>query len=197
MKLYDPLKMIEYINPPYLFPSNVGFCVLFIFVFITYTLEDCYLYDPTEHSRTHTSSSAVSNTVINGFSWDNTEDWEFSCDLKVTGMGQRIDIVPPSESLNHHVGFGKSTDNNYMRYYIGKSSSGENTITTNDTITNNTYYPVTVIKQGTTVKWIFNDEETTNTYDSSWLSNYPSETFKFTQWRANSIYVKNIKIKPL
>ena len=112
-------------------------------------------------------------------------------------MGQRIDIVPPSESLNHHVGFGKSTDNNYMRYYIGKSSSGENAITTDDTITNNTYYPVTVIKQGTTIKWIFNDEETTNTYDSSWLSNYSTETFKFTQWRANSIYVRNVKIKPL
>lgn len=112
-------------------------------------------------------------------------------------MGQWIDIVPSSESLNHHVGFGKSTDNNYMRYYIGKSSSGENYITTNDTINNNTYYSVTVIKQGTTVKWIFNDEETTNTYDSSWLSNYLAEIFKFTQWRANSIYVKNIKIKPL
>ena len=149
----------------------------------TYSLEDVWLHRLDEYSRTHSSSSAVSNTVIDGFSWDNTVDWEFSCDLKVTGQGQRIDIVPPSESLNHHIGFGKSTDNNYMRYYIGKSSSGENYTTTNDTITNNTYYPVTVIKQGTTVKWIFNDKETTNTYDSSWLSNYSTETFKFTQWR--------------
>ena len=163
----------------------------------TYSLEDVWLHRLDEYSRTHISSSAVSNTVIEGFSWDNTVDWEFSCDLKVTGMGQRIDIVPPSESLNHHIGFGKSTDNNYMRYYIGKSSSGENYTTTNDTITNNTYYPVTVIKQGTTVKLIFNDEETINTYDSSWLSNYSTETFKFTQWRANSIFIKNIKIKPL
>ena len=163
----------------------------------TLSIEDVWLHRLDEYSRTHNLSSAVSNTVINGFSWDNTVDWEFSCDLKVTGMGQRIDIVPPSESLNHHIGFGKSTDNNYMRYYIGKSSSGENYTTTNDTITNNTYYPVTVIKQGTTVKFIFNDEETINTYDSSWLSNYSTETFKFTQWRANSIFVKNIKIKPL
>ena len=163
----------------------------------TYSLEDVWLHRTDEYSRTHSSSSAVSNTVIDGFSWDNTVDWEFSCDLKVTGMGQRIDIVPPSESLNHHIGFGKSTDNNYMRYYIGKSSSGENIITTTDTINNNTYYPVTVIKQGTTIKFIFNDEETTNTYDSSWLSNYSTETFKFTQWRESSISVKNIKIKPL
>ena len=163
----------------------------------TYSLEDVWLHRTDEYSRTHNSSVAVSNTVIHSFSWDNTVDWEFSCDLKVTGQGQRIDIVPPSESRSHHIGFGKSTDNNYMRYYIGKSSSGENYITTNDTITNNTYYPVTVIKQGTTVKWIFNDEETINTYDSSWLSNYSTETFKFTQWRANSIFVKNIKIKPL
>lgn len=163
----------------------------------TYSLEDVWLHRLDEYSRTHSSSSAVSNTVIDGFSWNNTVDWEFSCDLKVTGQGQRIDIVPPSESLNHHIGFGKSTDNNYMRYYIGKSSSGENYTTTKDTITDNTYYPVTVIKQGTTVKWIFNDKETTNTYDSSWLSNYSTETFKFTQWRANSILIKNIKIKPL
>lgn len=163
----------------------------------TYSLEDVWLHRTDEYSKTHSSSSAVSNTVIDGFSWDNTVDWEFNCDLKVTGQGQRIDIVPPSESRSHHIGFGKSTDNNYMRYYIGKSSSGENYITTNDTITNNTYYPVTVIKQGTTIKWIFNDKETINTYDSSWLSNYSTETFKFTQWRANSIFVKNIKIKPL
>ena len=163
----------------------------------TYSLEDVWLYRTDEYSKTHSSSSAVSNTVIDGFSWDNTVDWEFSCDLKVTGMGQRIDIVPPSESRSHHIGFGKSTDNKYMRYYIGKSSGGENYITTNDIINDNTYYPVTVIKQGTTVKWIFNDEETTNTYDSSWLYNYSTETFKFTQWRANSISVKNIKIKPL
>ena len=163
----------------------------------TYSLEDVWLHRTDEYSRTQNSSVAVSNTVIHGFSWDNTVNWEFSCDLKVTGMGQRIDIIPPSESRNHHIGFGKSSENNYMRYYIGKSSSGENYITANDIITDNTYYPVTVIKQGTTVKWIFNDKETINTYDSSWLSNYSTETFKFTQWRANSIFVKNIKIKPL
>ena len=164
----------------------------------TYEVQDCYLYDTTEHSRTHTSSSAVTNEVISGFSWDNTDDWIFTCELSVSGQGQRIDIVPPSESLSHHLGFGKSTDNNYFRCYIGKTGSGEEWKSSNVNMANGTFYSVQVKKEGTDVEFQYQGNVVdTSAYSTTWLSNYSTETFKFTQWRANSISIRNIKIKPL
>ena len=128
-------------------------------------------------------------------------------DLKVTGQGQRIDIVPPSESLNHHLGFGKSTDNNYFRAYFGKANGGEDYLTSAVTMNNNEYYSIEISKIGVIPHFKINGTEFINGYSGepisnyyslvTWLSNYNLETIKFTQWRANTIYIKNIKVKQL
>ena len=63
---------------------------------------------------------------------------------------------------------------------------------------NGTFYPVQVKKEGTDVEFQYQGNVVdTSDYSTTWLSNYSTETFKFTQWRANSISIKNIKIKPL
>ena len=167
-------------------------CILLIQTYI----EDCYRYTPTEQSHTNTSGT---NTVpvFSDWSWDNTEDWECSYDMKLSHNSQRIDLIPPSESLNHHIGIGKS-DYDLNAIWIGKATSGETRYTPQGlTVDIGSYNSFTIIKQGTTVT--IKEGDTTVWSDTiSWLSNYSTESLKYTHWGNNrTIYIKNVKIKPL
>ena len=156
-------------------------------------IEDCYVYDTTEHSHTQSGSTATSTDVLNNFTWDNTSNWKATCNLKVSANAQRIDILPPTETRNHHLGIGKNGSGNGS-IYVGKATSGENYTTFNG-FNNNTYYPVEISKTGTSVTFKFDGNTITQSYDSSWLSNYNTETIVFTQWGSGTVYVKDLKIK--
>lgn len=166
-----------------------------MFVSETYAVQDCYVYDTTEHNHTQSGSTATSTSILNNFTWDNTSNWEATFDLKVSANAQRIDIVPPTETRNHHLGIGKNGSGSGS-IYVGKATSGENYTTFNG-FNNNTYYPIEISKTGTSVTFKFDGNTITQSYDSSWLSNYNTETIMFTQWGSGTIYIKNIKIKRL
>ena len=161
----------------------------------TYAVQDCYVYDTTEHNHTQSGSTATSTSILNNFTWDNTNNWEATFDLKVSANAQRIDIVPPTETRNHHLGIGKNGSGNGS-IYVGKATSGENYTTFNG-FNNHTYYPIVISKTGTSVTFKFDGDTISQSYDSSWLSNYNTETIMFTQWGSGTIYIKNIKIKRL
>ena len=167
-----------------------------MFVSETYSLSDRLVYDVTEYSKTGTGSAT--SVATNNKTWDNTIDWEVSAEIKVTGNACRIDVVPPTESLNHHFGIGKSATGQ-LYTYVGKTTSGEESQGHSQTISNNTYYPVKVVKEGTTVKFYFEGTliRTDSTTATSWIGNYSTESVKFTTWASNTIYMKNLSVKPL
>ena len=159
------------------------------------SIEDCYVNDATEHSRTQSGSTATSTTILSNVYWDNTSSWKATFQMKVSANSQRIDIVPPTESLNHHIGIGRNGSGSGA-IYIGKASSGEN-YNTFSGFSTNTYYPIEITKSGTTVTFKFNGNTISHSYDTSWLSNYSSETIKYTQWASGTCYIKEIKVKKI
>lgn len=154
------------------------------------------VYDASEYSRTGTGSAT--SVAANGKTWDNTIDWEFTADIKVTGNACRIDIVPPSQSLKNHLGIGKNSSNT-LTAYVGNNNGDAIQQTSTITMTNNTYYHVKITKIGTTVKFYFEDNLilTDSSIASQWLRNYNTESVKFTTWQSNKIYMKNMIVKPL
>jgi len=55
------------------------------------------------------------------------------------------------------------------------------------------------VKEGTTVFFYFNEEllKTDSSVASQWLNDYSTESVKFTTWARNTIYMKNLSVKPL
>ena len=168
-----------------------------IFLQETFVLSDRLIYDVTEYSRTGTGSAT--SVATNNKTWDNTGNWVFEADVKVTGNKCRIDIVPPSQSLNYHLGMGKQSIGSAVTIYVGKNGGGEYSENCNGTITNNVYYPFKIVKEGTTIKYYWNDvlQHTDTTYAQSWIGNYIEESAKFTTWGTETIYIKNISVKAL
>ena len=94
---------------------------------------------------------------------------------------------------------GKQSNGSLVTLYVGKNGGGEYSTSGTSTINNNEYYPFRIVKENNAIKYYFNEvlQYTDSTYAHTWIGNYSTETFKFTQWRASSIYVRNVKIKPL
>ena len=163
----------------------------------TFVLSDRLIYDVTEYSRTGTGSAT--SVPTNSKTWNNTGNWVFEADVKVTGNKCRIDIVPPSQSLNYHLGMGKQSVGSTVTIYVGKNGGGEYSAVCNESITNNVYYPFKIVKEGTTIKYYWNDvlQHTDTTYAQSWIGNYIEESAKFTTWGTEKIYIKNISVKAL
>lgn len=164
----------------------------------TFVVSDRLLYDTTEYSRTGTGSAT--SVATNNKTWDNTIDWELTADIKVTGMGCRIDVVPPAQSLNYHLGIGRSAyeQGSPVATYVGKNGGGE-VSENHTTMEHNVYHTVKIVKEGTTVKFYFNGTllRTDTTYAKDWLGNYDTESVKFTTWRTNTIYMRNLSVMPL
>ena len=66
--------------------------------------------------------------------------------------------MPPSQSLNYHLGIGRNTyeQGSPVGTYVGKNGGGEASESTS-TMNNDTYYPVKIVKEGTTIKFYFNN----------------------------------------
>lgn len=161
-----------------------------------YSLTDYLMYDTNEYSSTGTGSakSDTTNEVV----WDNTVDWSFTAEIKVTGPSCRIDITPPTYERAMHLGIGKNTQSR-LTTYIGRATSGESSVTLTLEMENDVYYPIKIEKQGTTVSFYFSDEliRTDSNVAAEWIGNFNSERVLLTNWSRNSIYIKNIQVLPL
>ena len=150
-----------------------------------------------EISDTFTTTTSSSNVFSTGGTWDNTIDWIAYFDFKATANGKRIDIVPPSETRNHHLGIGVNGSGS-LGMWSGKSGTGENThFFDSQAFTRDIYYSMSIKKEGSSVTFTC-DNQTFTVNSLTWLSNYSTETMKFTSWNnAGSIYIKNIRVKAL
>ena len=93
---------------------------------------------------------------------------------------------------------GKAS-NGALSTYIGKNGGGEENQVHSETMNTNTYYTVKVVKEGTTIKFYFDGSliRTNSTTAAGWIGNYSTESVKFTTWARNTIYMKNLSVKPL
>ena len=145
----------------------------------TYSILDCLMYDTTEYSSTGTGSAK--SDITNEVSWDNTIDWSFTAEIKVSGPSCRIDITPPTYARTRHLGIGKNTQSR-LTTYVGRATSGESAVTSTLEIENDVYYPIKIEKQGTTVSFYFHDElvRTDDEIASTWIGDFDSERVLLT-----------------
>ena len=157
-----------------------------IFLIQTYSIEDCYKYDATEHSQSHGTSTSTSYAVYNDFSF-NFSDWEVSFDQKIGSQGGAISLEAPSDR-SKNVMVSRASDGGY-----GAESNAFNRYMFTSTDDSN-YHSIKFVKQGTTLTVYFDSNNHSFTVDNSFNI---ARTPKFRLWRSNTAYIKNLKIKEL
>lgn len=167
------------------------------FVSETFTLTDCMIYDTTEYS--FVGNGTARSQATNNNTFNNTNDWSFEADIKITGASARIEIVPPTYERTNHIGFGKS-GTGVATCYVGKSGGGEsNTNYPDITFNNDDYYHLKITKEGTTIKWYFEDSlvRTDTEWAVGWIGNLSTERIMLVTWGTSTVYVENMKVLPL
>lgn len=105
-------------------------------------------------------------------------------------IGAKTQVTPPS-TANYRLTLG--TWDNKTYYAVRTNSSDE---TSGSSVDANTYNNYKITKEGSTVKFYYNDT-LLGTKTVSWFSNYNSWSIYDTKWGNASNYLKNIRIKPL
>ena len=158
-----------------------------------YSVMDYPIYDSNEYSKTGAGSASTS--VTNEISFDNTKDWEFTCDMQVTGNACRLEIVSPSEERRYYIGIGKNTQGKLVRY-LGTATGTESSFSYSDiTFEDDTYYSVKIIKQEGKFSFYFNNGFLASPTIPSWTDNYDRFCIKLTTWTTNTITIKNMRLK--
>ena len=121
--------------------------------------------------------------------WDNTVDWELSCDIMFSADACGITIIKPSET---------SRDKNELmltRGNIFKYVNGSSTVQTGCSLTNNNnWYSLKITKSNGELT--YNANNITQTVNWSLLSTLTGLCIGVDSWGATAS-IKNIVVKPL
>lgn len=192
--------MLEYIKGSHLFPSNVGFCVLFIFVFKTYDIQDCSYYNPAEVTRSSTNGSTIYD---NSLSQALPSKCEISFDLysdNSTDSGEhRFFLLPKSQ---YSSGTTQPTNAIYVdalktKMNIGKRESSTAGLYPDLAYGSGSYRNFKIIKDGTDLTFYIGDN-LIGTSTISWIGNHSDYCLSMMRWSTSGTSkIKNVKFKPL
>ena len=162
----------------------------------TFVVEDCHLYDTTEHSQNQDASFP---TLYNNFTFPNTGDYEVSLDVKITANAKRFEIIDSTNLDGYaYAGIG-ANGNGYIRTFEGvvASSTEYDSSHTYGTFTKNSYVPLKIVKQNNTVDYYYNGNKFTS-HSPDWITQNINLTLRLKNWYGGGyIYAKNIKVKAL
>ena len=161
-------------------------------------IEDCYLYAPTEISRTSTHNSEILTSMFNDF--DFTSD-SFVCelDIKFPHDATAFAIAPSGRTTTyHHMSMGVSwySNTNTLSLYLGRQSSGEDSYRYNE-ITLNTYYTLKIVYENDTVTTYLDGTQKGEYANKSYFNGETREIYWFEWASGYTTYVKNVKIKEI
>ena len=151
----------------------------------TFSLQDCWKYDATEHTKSY--SSTIAETIT---STTNLTDCLISLDLKSTTYSYSCVYGKGYNSESDQIGFGTTAIGGKIYRTLNGSSNHSDYGSNND----NVYYNLRFERTGTTLKLYLNDtliDTTTNNEISSF------EYLNFISWRNKTLYYKNLKVKAL
>lgn len=153
---------------------------------------DKLIVDEEEYSS---SSTTTLTKILNpNYKLDNSLNWIFSCDIKITGnVSSRLELSPLGLDRGHHISIGVNTAGTSSLWWTPSSDSGE-TGETITTLTKNTYYHLDFVKQDNSIS-IYLDNVVLKTLTFDWFKKYDF-LVKLTTWGTanNGIAVKNIYI---
>ena len=188
--------MLEYINHPNLFPSNVCYYFQRIPLIQTYVICDAIYAHASE--ITQTGASGDHFTVIdNNLSMTLPNKFEWTFKMKSNSTGSRFMCVPVANkgdaNPNYSIGV-QQISNSRVGLYRTTSVSA---VGSDTSITGTDYHEWKIVRDGTTFKWYFDGSQVGNNTTLSWFDTYSPHTLGFVYWRTGGMYVKDIIIKPL
>lgn len=179
------------------------FIILFfgwrMFVSETYIVEDCFYANLTEQSISN-SSTTVYSAMCTGLEAIISSNFELSFDINnVSGnnggalnIGAKSQYTPPS-SANYRMSIGIDTKKFNLNNRTSSSSA-----TSGSSISDNTYYPMKLVKQSGTWYAYANDSSTAFASETpNWIGNYNEYDLYFAGWTSCNMKLKNIKLKLL
>ena len=152
----------------------------------TYELEDCDIYDTTEHTKSYSTTKFETIASITDLS-----DVSISLDLKTTTYNYSCVFGIGYNSESDQIGFG--TTDTVGRIY--RTLNGiNNHLNYSQFNQNNVYYNLRFERTGNTLKTYLNNV----LIDTSTDNEISTFTYlNFGSWRTKTIYYKNLKVKAL
>ena len=161
----------------------------------TYSIEDC-LYALDEWNATRSSSSETVTQIDNDISLTLPSDFILSYDYKGNITNARFGVFQKS-TINSSRNYSLSTQiasNDYVGVYRDTSTHGmDNGRLTAD---NTEYHSCEIKSENGTVTWLLGG---TNSISASinWITSHNPYGIGVHTWNTGTVYVQNIKIKPL
>lgn len=196
-------------------PTNTGEIVLYTTVSssdtynssvsstITVTVINTVLYQPTLNGTEEITQISGTTTVSGGEiyggvgflkeGWDNSSNWKLTCKYKAQ-YGTSMWVMPTTETQMENNGLQLK---NYNDHEYSVFVNGATTTKSADTncYPNDTYVPVTIVKDGTTFTLTINGYTYTATWDTS---SFSSLCIGIQDWESGKTsYVKEIKVVQL
>ena len=150
----------------------------------TCNIQDCWEYDPNTYNLAPNSAL----TQINGFTFENTGDWEVEWIMTLSAGKSRVVLYNPSNA-NVFLGIGASESRNRIIYWYGNEEIYSR-------YSYNTDYTMKIVKNGSNFK-IYSQGELLKTMVYSDLLNTTIINLGLRNWGSGTGTIRNVKVKPL
>ena len=161
----------------------------------TITIEDCLYTQISEISQVSSQTGTDLCVLLdNDLSLDlSSMDFEFSVDAKTDINGSRLLLGSKQSVSSTNYSIGSNRDSSRISaVYRDTSTSVWGTSYTRD----NNYHSFKFVKENSSFT-AYVDNTSQGSQSLSWWSDYSDYTLYFDCWQSGTIYVKNLKIKPL
>ena len=154
-------------------------------------IEDCYIYAPTEISRTSTYNTDQYATMFNNFNFT-SDNFECSVDIKWGSNSTGFGVAQTGGSIYHEIDFAnslQSSQNKLSLYCDGTYRY--------DTISLDTYYTIKFTFEDAGTLTVYLDDVKKGEYTKSHLLGDTREIYWYEWSSGKTTYVKNVKIKEI
>ena len=162
----------------------------------TYVIEDCLYAHLSETSFTSNSTSDQVQKLDNNLSVTLPSNWELSFDYKGNITNARFGLIPTSNTSSNpnYSLFVQIASNDYVGVYRDTSTHGMDSGRL--TADNTQYHNCKISGTSSTVTWLLSGTNSA-TANIGWVSTKNPYFLGLYTFNKNTVYVQNIKIKPL
>lgn len=163
----------------------------------TYVVQDCFIYNTTEISKTSSNSSTVKEYPYTPF-YFTSEHFEMLIDVKFPNVNFAVGLSPSTNS-NFQYNISLGIDGGVQHYWrTWKPTSATTNQGTNSSVVSTTSY--------VTAKFVYDNGSCSIYVNNTLLITYTglgtlytnvNKTFALQHWGTGTIYMKNLKIKQL
>ena len=163
----------------------------------TYSISDIFKYHENEITKTSSSATTTRNSVFTGLSTD-SDHFQVEFDVKASSDGFAMGIgSADNSSFQYSILIGYNSSPQCWRTWKATSSTTNTGTTSNVSFTPNTYATIKIVYDNGTVD-IYADNTLVIQYTGlSSLFDGINKSFDIATWKAMTVYIKNVKIKPL